>query len=280
MQKITILIPTLANKKSLPYLKKCIQSIRDGQSIAHDIKVMINGGVMSDPKELPAAFYITLGQGQCQAVNKLAKMVETEWMLVTDDDSIFPPNWERLFEDETASKSDVICMNSMESGKVGSAPPFVVNDCGQDIEHFDYEKFKIDAVNIGSEEGGKPGHLEKGFSYPFAIKTELWHKIEGYDENYDPWGSNCDSDLHYKIRIAGVQPLRDRRILNYHFSQISGTFDFSDTPEGNEHNRRWNMNKRYFTEKWGFERANSPEIWYYFDIPNQRKYHPAWEKKE
>jgi len=275
MQKLTILIPTLASKASLPYLEKCIQSIRDSQTVDHDILVMVNGGNMIK-LNVPARIYYTDVQGQCNAVNQLAKMVETEWMMVTDDDSMFPPNWERLFENE--KESDVLCMNSMESGKVGSAPPFVVNNCGYDIASFDYEKFKTDAVRIGSDEGTKSGHLESGFSFPFAIKKTLWDTVEGYDVAYDPWGSNCDSDLHYKIRLAGVDPKRDRRILNYHFSQISGTFEFSDTPEGNEHHRRWMMNKRYFTEKWGFERIGSPEIWSTFTIPTERKFHPKWEK--
>lgn len=276
MQKISVLIPTLASKESRPYLERCVKSIREHQTIEHDILIMVNGG-NAVRLDLPARVYYTNVQGQCNAVNQLAKMVETEWFIVSDDDSIFPPNWERLLEN--TDKTDVLCMNSMESGKVGSAPPFVVNDCGQDIERFDYEKFKISAIRVGSDEGTKPDHFEDGFSYPFLIKKSLWDKIGGYDTAYDPWGSNCDSDLHYKIRLAGVEPKRDRRILNYHFSQISGTFDFSDTPEGKIHYERWNQNKRYFTEKWGFERIGSPEIWYKFDIPKIRKFNPLWQKE-
>ena len=276
MEKITILIPTLASRESKPYLEKCVKTIRETQTVDHDILIMVNGG-NATRLDLPARVYYTDVQGQCNAVNQLSKMVETEWMLVTDDDSMFPPNWERMFEHK--DKTDVICMNSMESGKVGSAPPFIVNDCGTDMATFDYEKFKQDALKLGSDEGTKAGWLEDGFSYPFAIKKSLWDLVGGYDIAYDPWGSNCDSDLHYKLRLAGVKPKRDRRILNYHFSQISGTFDFADTPEGKKHYERWNQNKRYFTEKWGFERIGSPEIWYTFEVPKQRKFHPQWEKE-
>jgi len=282
--KVSILIPTLANEKSLPYLEKCIKTIRETQSVAHDIKVMINGGVMKQPK-LPAAFYFTKGQGQCQAVNKASKEANTEWLLVTNDDQVFPPNWERMFEDEILAKSDVICMNSMESGKIGAAPPFVVNDCGRDLESFNHEKFNKDAVDLGSGEGSRPDHLEKGFNLPFLVKKELWDKIGGYDESYDPWGSNSDSDLYYKFKLAGVQPYRDRRILNYHFSQISGTFDFMNQArelwdaETKLKEEYWNKNTRYFQEKWGFVRARSPEIWFEINIPKENKYHPEWEKK-
>lgn len=275
--KISIVIPTLATEKSLPYLKLCVESIRRNSTVDHDILVMVNGGNMQNIK-IPARVYYIEDQGQCIAVNTMAKQVETEWMIVTDDDSIFPPRWERIFEN--TDKSDILCMNSMESGKVGSAPPFVVNNCGLDDKDFDVEKFEADALRIGSDEGTKEGHLEKGFSFPFLIKKSLWDKVGGYDTAYDPWGSNCDSDFFYKMKLAGEQPLRDRRILAYHFSQISGTFDFADTDEGRLHYARWEGNKRYFREKWGFERIGSPEIWYDFEIPfDQLKYTPIWQKR-
>lgn len=268
--KITILIPTLANDKSQPYLRKCVEMIRKNSEEAHDIKVMVNGENFPTLSDLPAQVSFMRQPGQCGAVNALAKTVETEWMMVTDDDSMFPPQWERIFEN--IDKSDVICMNSMESGKIGAAPPFVVNNCGQTVQEFDQEKFERESLNLGMSDlkvvkGENP---EKGFSFPFLVKKSLWDKIGGYDEAYDPWGSNCDSDLFYKFVLAGVTPLRDRRILNYHFSQISGTF------EPAQHSY-WMRNRSYFERKWGFRRADSPDIWNSVTIPyEQLAYKPDW----
>jgi len=285
--KVSILIPTLATPKSLPYLKKCVEMIHKNSKEDHNILTMVNGENFIT-LDFVKTFY-RRPQGQCGAVNALAKEVDDEWILVTNDDSMFPPHWERIFDN--ADKSDVICFNSMESGKIGAAPPFVVNDCGQDLENFKEEKFEGAAAGQGREailesekEGGKPW-LEKGFNLPFIVKKELWDKIGGYDEKYDPWGSNSDSDLHYKFKLAGVQPLRDRRILNYHFSQISGTFDFMNearekwTNDTKLKEEAWNNNTRYFQEKWGFVRARSPEIWFDINLPKEHKYHPEWEKK-
>ena len=270
--KITVIIPTLANEKSLPYLTKCVETIRKNSEEHHDILIMVNGENFPTLSKLPARTFFTRTQGQCNAVNELAKMVETEWMMVSDDDSMFPPQWERLFEN--IDKSDVLCMNSMESGKIGAAPPFVVNNCGLTAADFDQEKFEKDSLDLGmSDIKVKAGEgLEPGFSFPFLVKKSLWDKVGGYDLAYDPWGSNCDSDLHYKFKLAGVQPLRDRRILNYHFSQISGTFEPAQ-------NNYWQRNRSYFERKWGFRRADSPEIWNLITIPyEQLTYKPTWMK--
>lgn len=260
--KVTICIPTLANRKSMPYLINCVKTIRENSKEAHDIKVMVNGEHFPTFVDFPAQIFYRRQQGQCGAVNALAKEVQTEWMMVTDDDSMFPPNWERIFEH--TDNHEVLCMNSMESGKIGAAPPFVVNDCGKTIETFDEAKFDVDSALLGEDK------LEKGFSFPFLMKTSLWGKIGGYDEEYDPWGSNCDSDLFYKLKLAGITPMRDRRILNYHFSQISGTFD-------DEQKSYWMRNRSYFESKWGFRRADSPAIWYDVSIPyKELKYRPEW----
>lgn len=272
MPKISVVIPTLANAKSMPYLQKCVEMIRKNSEEDHDIIVMVNGENFPNMRKFPARVLFRREQGQCGAVNAAAREVQTEWMVVTDDDSMFPPQWERIFEH--TDKSDVICMNSMESGKIGSAPPYVVNNCGQTVEDFNQEKFEKEAVDLGMTDlkvvGGQ--NPEKGFSYPFLIRKSLWDKVGGYDEAYDPWGSNSDSDLFYKFTLAGVTPLRDRRILNYHFSQISGTF------EDAQHSY-WMRNRSYFEKKWGFRRADSPEIWNSVTIPyEQLTYKPDWAK--
>ena len=65
------------------------------------------------------------------------------------------------------------------------------------------------------------GGLRTGFNLPFLIKRELWDMVGGYDINYDPWGSNGDSDLEYKIRLAGVQPYQNTNSIVYHFSHLT-----------------------------------------------------------
>ena len=100
----------------------------------------------------------------------------------------------------------------------------------------------------------------------------MWDTIGGYDINFDPWGSNGDSDLEYKIKLAGIQPYQSQDAVVYHFSQTSGTF----SPENQGY---WKKNWDYFIEKWGFERTDNG-IWEAtFDIPTERIFKPIWEGK-
>ncbi len=110
-----------------------------------------------------------------------------------------------------------------------------------------------------------------GFNLPFLIKKELWDLVGGYDVAYDPWGSNSDSDLEYKLKLAGVEMFQNTNCPVYHFSQTSGTFE----PRNQSY---WSKNWNYFKEKWGFERTDDG-IWEaIFEIPMDKlKYHPFWE---
>jgi GT2 family glycosyltransferase len=99
--------------------------------------------------------------------------------------------------------------------------------------------------------------------------------IGGYDVNYDPWGSNGDSDLQAKIYLAGAKTWRNRDAIVYHFSQTSGTFH----PDHRDH---WQKNWDYFIEKWGFPRqGDDQKVWYSQDLIDYEKlkYHPWWEGK-
>ena len=271
--KISILIPTLANKKSLPYLQRCVDSIRRNSTSFHDVRVMVNGGNFIDPEVQANIFYIT-PQGQCQAVNALAKNVENEYIMVVNDDMLFPPNWEDMLQN--ANKNTVVSANTLESGKGEAVPPFNVNQWDKNLETFDIKKYEKEAIKISKKEtkdkkGKSKSPLEKGFNLPFVIHKELWDKIGGYDESFDPWGSNSDSDLAYKIKLAGDKSIRDRRIVFYHFSLISGTFD-------EDNKSYWQQNITKFERKWGFARARYPKIWYDFPMPKDRNFNPSWAK--
>ena len=148
------------------------------------------------------------------------------------------------------------------------APTFLVEFCGGAGGDFDKRKFTEFVKN-----SKKPERLDSGFNLPFLIKRELWDLIGGYDINYDPWGSNSDSDLEYKIKSAGVDMWQAQNCLVYHFSQTSGTFE----PKNDSHRFK---NYAYFKEKWGFDRTDNG-IWEAtFNIPTKeegRKFNPTWE---
>jgi catechol 2,3-dioxygenase-like lactoylglutathione lyase family enzyme len=187
------------------------------------------------------------------------KEAKNDYVMIIDEDFVFPLNWEELVE--KAKEHDFVSGNLMERG--GS---FAICDCGG-LMNFDEQKFEAESLRMAEDK------WENGFGFPLICKKEIWELVEGYDESYDPWGSNCDSDLEYKLMLAGIMPKRWKGVLFYHFVSVSGTF----APENNSY---WRQNIKRFEDKWGFVRANSPYIWNCdFVIDGEKlKYKPAWAK--
>jgi len=190
----------------------------------------------------------------------------------------FAPGWNRnlRFDDLCFSPNLVEPVNNH-----GSAQPFRKFDGG-----FTLDEFKREAVDnyISSATANqqvnkrKDSPLEEtGFNLPFFIKAEVWRTIGGYDEKYDPWGSNSDTDLQTKINLAGITPMRLRDVLVYHFSNKSGTFD-------NSNQTYWQRNWDYYQGKWGFNRDElGSDVWMNTNILPEDKdrilYKPDWTGK-
>ncbi len=261
-EDVTIIVPTLSNELSDRALNLCLDSLGD---IKCDIEIAENGPDTDYP------------QGQCTAVNRIAKSVKTEWIFIANNDMIFPPNWFKIFTDTVDNYKLLVASPNLVEPQKG-APPFIEKFCGGigtvDTEpDFDKQCF-LDFVEGHKEHENRPENtIEDGFNFPVLIRKDVWDTVGGYDESYDPWGSNSDSDLQHKLMIAGIIPKRVKSALVYHFSQTSGTFH-------PDHRDKWEENKRYFTGKWGFEREASPGIWYRPTIPyKELKYKPKWKCK-
>ena len=269
--KVTVVIPTMMKNKD--YLKLCVESLR--ATVDWDIIVVSNG-----TKDMPnysdihgiTAHLHTPQQGQCGAVNKgvVASSPTTDYVFISNDDMYYAPKWlNRL--DAKEKWPLVWSPNLVEpTNNAGSAQPFLKLDAGYTLDEFNKK-----AVDKFVAEH-KDDFTTTGFNFPVFINKEVWQTIGGYDEAYDPWGSNSDTDLQTKIELAGIQPLRIRDVLVYHFSNKSGTFDGT-------HQQEWWDNWNYYTDKWGFNRDDAPipDTWMATDMVNRikNKYHPQWENK-
>lgn len=266
--KVTVVIPTMMKNKD--YLKLCVESLR--ATVDWDIIVVSNG-----TKDMPNYSDIhgitthlhTPQQGQCGAVNKgvVASSPTTDYVFISNDDMYYAPGWNKHL------KFDYLCFspNLVEpTNNAGSAHPFLKLDAGYTLDEFN--KQAVDKF-VESHQEEPP---TTGFNFPVFINKELWQTIGGYDEAYDPWGSNSDTDLQTKIELAGAQPIRVRDVLVYHFSNKSGTFDGT-------HQKEWWDNWDYYTNKWGFNRDEepTPDTWMATNMVNhdKNKYHPQWENK-
>lgn len=266
---VSIIIPHLGATKEQCYsLKECLTSLQENSP---EIRVIVvkNGSTGCD------CYYDirVMDQGQCKAVNAAVVTTNTRWIFISNDDMIFPPSWFFNLTVGYPVKYKNICLSPKLVEPRSGAPTFLVEFCGGAGGDFNKQKFLDFAENYPLSSG--VANYKTGFNFPVLMRRDLWDLIGTYDINYDPWGSNGDSDLQYKIMLAGIQPMQVQNCLVYHFSQTSGTF------ESKNDSYRF-KNYAYFKEKWGFERTDNG-IWESnFTIPSKeegRIYLPEWEGK-
>ncbi len=262
----TIIIPHLGSDDQQEFsLNHCLDSLMG--SVGEMNSVLAKNG---SENCLHAGDVDVASQGQCKAVNAAVATVNTEWVFITNDDMIYAPGWWDNLTQDIPKDAGSICPNLVEPRD--GAPPFLKYFCGGAGGDFKMDKWLKYAKK--HMDNGKT-ELENGFNFPLLIKKSLWDTIGGYDVNYDPWGSNSDSDLQAKIHLAGYKTYRQRSSVVYHFSQTSGTFHPEKQPY-------WSKNWEYFKNKWGFERqGESEKVWYSKDLIDYKslKYHPKWEEE-
>lgn len=236
------------------YLKLCVESLRES-GFGGQIIVVTNGTSSKPVLDIKgvSVHLHTKQQGQCNAVNIGAQLVQSDYMMVSNSDMYYAPGWDKNLR----FNYPVFSPNLVEpTNNHGSAEPFLKFTGGFNLEEF--EKGMIDGF-IGRQVD-KIEEDELGFNLPFFIKRDFWNFLGGYDIAYDPWGSNSDTDLQTRINLAGVTPMRLRDVLVYHFSNKTPTF----SPE-NDKFRLFNFD--YFKDKFGFDRDElKSDVWYNKDM--------------
>jgi len=272
---VTIIIPHLGATKEQQFsIKNCFDSLIESGFPGENIIIAFNGISEStstptfDPTEQGVSLIGLTKQGQCTAVNAAAATVTTPWIMVSNDDMMYAPGWfERLVAPIDES---ILCISPILVEPRPGAPTFITEFCGGAGGDFNKEKWLYFA---NSYMPMYQGLCRPGFNLPFLIRKDVWDLVGGYDVNYDPWSSNSDSDLEYKLKLAGVQPYQNTNCPVYHFSQTSGTFEPKNRPS-------WEKNWQYFIDKWGFPRTDDG-IWEAtFEVPTTnmgRIFTPWWE---
>ncbi len=278
-EDVTIIIPTLATPFTSRALKYCFESLR--ATFTGKIIVSVNGkerrrDIYHDLLQGPTDILQSDTQGQCNAVNQAVKESTTPWIMIVNDDMVFPPGWFKKFTDQVDRFKLLVASPNLVEPRRG-APPFLEYFCGGigtegTTPDFDKQKF-LDFAETYKEHPNKPYQaIENGFNLPFLIRRDVWDTIGGYDIAYDPWSSCSDTDLQTRIIFAGITPKRVRTALVYHFGQTSGTF--SADRESFRH-----TNWRYYKAKFGFDSFKNPDVWYLPTIPEDTKFHPPYKNK-
>jgi glycosyltransferase involved in cell wall biosynthesis len=167
---------------------------------------------------------------------------ETDWILVINDDNVFPMHWDKIISEHTKPDT-VLSPNQIES--TDSIFNFVKYDFGN-IDNFRYSDFLAIEPTLREDELTPDGEI-----FPFVIHKKLFMAAGGFDLVY-PSPFICDWDFFLKLELLNINFLRMRNLNFYHFGSIAT----KKSAEAQAFNVSENIASQIFYHKWGF----SPSI--------------------
>lgn len=243
----SIVIPTWNN---LEILKICIDSILKNSDYSHEIIIHVNqgsDGTLEYVKKNNFSYtYSTENIGVCYAMNAMAKLASTDYILYINDDMYVCPKWDFFLKKaikDHGNDSFYFSSTMIEPTDSNNKCVIAPHNFGTTSETFD-EVNLLKFVNTVSKEDWF------GASWPPSIvHKKLWDKVGGYDIEYSP-GFGSDPDFSMKLWEAGVREFRGiGKSLVYHFQSKS-------TAKVVKNNGR-----KTFAKKWGI-----PSSYFYKNI--------------
>lgn len=188
---LSIVIPTLNNVKGLKYL---LNYFKDKL-----YKVTI---VDNKKKNL----------GFAGGVNKGAKNIKTKWMLILNDDIEF-------YDDVSINQ----LIEFAEGKKMDAVSPILINQNGE-VENYGYRVLPFGKVElVKSVESVKIDGLTAAC---LLIKTSVFKKLEGFDENFFAYLEDVDFFIKFKKMGYKMAICENIKVLHNHMttSKTMGNF--------------------------------------------------------
>ena len=212
--KLSIIIPTYNN---LNYLKFFLKSLQINSKFDHEIILHINEG--SDGtldyalKNNIRHTFSDKNIGLCSSMNKAYSLTTTNYILYAHDDMYFCKNWDIFLTDEINKQDN----NSyyLTGTNVSTRHGLINFDCGSTYLDFNEKKFN----NFCSQD--QTPDLQSSHWAPHLIHKELWDKIGGFSEEFNP-GDGSDPDFCMKLWKQNVRIFKGvSRFKVYHFNSIT-----------------------------------------------------------
>ncbi|MBP6000201.1 MAG: glycosyltransferase family 2 protein [Sediminibacterium sp.] len=235
--KFSIIIPSWNN---LPFLQKCVESIRKNSTHPHQIIVHVNQGKdgsydwVKMQNDIDYTYSVE-NIGVCYALNAARTILHTPYLLYLNDDMYLCPGWDTALLDEIKSIGhDLFFLSSTVIEPIASSHAVIEKNYGQDIESFQEEKLLKEFAQWEQKDWS-------GATWPPNIlPVALWDYVGGYSIEFSP-GMYSDPDFSMKLWMAGVRYFKGvSKSRAYHF--------------GSKSVKRVKRNKGYhqFIYKWGF----------------------------
>lgn len=212
--KLSIIIPTFNN---LDYLKFFLRSLKINSTFDHEIILHINDG--SDGTLKYALdnnikhTYSETNIGLCSSMNKAYSLTTTDHILYAHDDMYFCKNWDIFLIDEINKQNNN--QYYLSGTNVSTRHGLINFDCGLTYLDFDEKKFDNFCLHDQTPD------LQSSHWAPHLIHKELWDKIGGFSEEFNP-GDGSDPDFCMKLWLNDVRIFKGvSKFKVYHFNSIT-----------------------------------------------------------
>jgi glycosyltransferase involved in cell wall biosynthesis len=215
----SILIPSWNN---LDYLKCCIQSIRKNSRYQHQLIVHVNegkDGTLAWIKEQGIDYtYSEENVGVCYGFNSPAALAKTDYMLLSDDDYYFAPDWDyHLLEEIQKLNHIYFCISGtmIEHSPTQYSSMIAPQNFGKTVKEFDEERFLKEYKSFPFADWNGSNW------YPMVLHRTIWNLIGGLSTEFTP-GMGSDPDMMMKLWQCGVRYYKGvSRSRVYHFTSRS-----------------------------------------------------------
>lgn len=236
---ISVIIPTY---KEPDYLDLCLESAISGQEHDNQIIVVVDGyydtnkHVLDRHKANIEVVQFDSNQGLPRATNVGVYNANREFVLVVNDDNVFPYAWDTNLLDVYRDNS-VITPNQIEPNP-SMFKQFKIENMGRTVEEFNLDLFWEYEQRIQ-----RRGEIDfSGSTLPFMMKKQDYMRIGGWDENYPTNGVVADWDFFLKCKLSNMDMVRTYGCHFYHFAQIA---------TGTERQEVEAIGHEYARYKWG-----------------------------
>lgn len=245
---ISVIIPTY---KEPEYLDLCLKSAFEGQVNNNEIIVVVDGFLeLNQPvlDKYPDVKILDLGsnQGLSVATNWGVYNATHDYILVVNDDNVFPRNWDYKLN-QFKQKGIVVSPNQIEPN-ASMFPQFIIKDLGKSPEEFDLKEYwDFEDTQY------KQAELN-GSTLPFMMNKYDYLAVGGWDIMY-PSPHVVDWDFFLKCEYVGY--LMKRVYVNfYHFA---GAATRKTREQSAESTRKEHKAHQFFKNKWDGKAEHNPQ---------------------
>jgi glycosyltransferase involved in cell wall biosynthesis len=242
----SILIPSWNN---LAYLKCCVESIRKNSRFQHEIIVHVNegkDGTLEWVKSQNLSHTYSEGNvGVCYGFNAPASLATCEYIVLSDDDFYYAPDWDFYLNEEIKKIGHrYFCITStlIEHSPTSYASMIAPHNFGMTVETFNEPKFLKEYQTIPFADWNGANW------YPLVLHRHLYNLIGGLSIEFSP-GISSDPDMMMKLWHCGVRYFKgvgDSRVYHFVSKSVKRVMKPNINDGNNQFLMKWGLSKSTF----------------------------------